>query len=240
MNQDKAAFSARRAAPLALLLAGLVAFFALGFDDYLSLDALREHRETLSGLAARYGLLANIAFIGLYAAVVAFSLPGGTVMTLLAGLLFGVASGGITATIGAAIGATLLFLAAKTALGDALAARAGGALRKLEDGFQKDAFNYLLVLRLIPVFPFWLVNLAPAFLGVRLRTYVSATVIGIIPGTFVFASIGNGLGAVLDAGAQPNLDIVFQPEILWPILGLAALALAPVIYKRTRCKETHP
>ena len=102
----------------------------------------------------------------------------------------------------------------------------------MEAGFQKNAFSYLMVLRLVPLFPFFLVNLAPAFLGVKLRTFMVATFFGIIPGTFVFASVGNGLGAIFDEGGEPNLGIIFQPEVLGPILALAALSLVPVIYKR--------
>ena len=117
-------------------------------------------------------------------------------------------------------------------MGETLREKAGPKLRKLEDGFGKNAFSYMLVLRLVPVFPFFLVNLAPAFLGVPLRTYVVATFLGIIPGTFVFASLGNGLGAVFDAGRDPDLGLIFEPEILGPILALALLALLPVVYRR--------
>ena len=140
--------------------------------------------------------------------------------------------------VGATIGATLLFLAAKTALGDALRARAGGFVKKMEDGFRKNAFNYLLFLRLVPAFPFWLVNLVPAFLGVTLRTYVVATFIGIIPGAIVYTSVGNGLGAVFDAGESPDFGIIFRPEILLPIVGLAVLALVPVLYQKLTSKSS--
>ena len=108
------------------------------------------------------------------------------------------------------------------------------ALQRMEQGFRRNAFSYLLVLRLVPLFPFFLVNLVPALLGVRLRVYIGATVIGIVPGTFVFASVGNGLGAVLDAGGKPDLAIIFAPPVLLPILGLAGLALIPVVYRRVK------
>jgi len=163
--------------------------------------------------------------------LVAFSVPGALIATLTGGFLFGTLSGGLYTIVGATIGATIVFLAARTALGDLLRAKAGPGIRKMEEGFAKNAFSYLLVLRLVPLFPFFLVNLAPAFLGVRLRTYVVATFFGVIPGTFVFASVGNGLGAVFDSGEDPNLGIIFQPEVLLPILGLAALSLVPVAYQ---------
>src|SRR5262249_7408316 len=116
-------------------------------------------------------------------------------------------------------------------------ATTGGARHasKLEAGFRADAFNYLLVLRLVPIFPFWLVNLVPALVGVRLTTYVLATFLGIIPGTFVYASLGNGLGSVVE---EPDLSIIFKPSVLVPIIGLAILALIPVGYKRWRGKKT--
>jgi uncharacterized membrane protein YdjX (TVP38/TMEM64 family) len=134
--------------------------------------------------------------------------------------------------VGATAGATLLFLAARTALGGTLRARAGPALKRMEAGFKKNALSYLLVLRLVPIFPFWLVNLVPAFLNVPLRVYVIGTFIGIIPGTAVFASIGNGLGALLADCRKPDFGVVFQPTILLPLLALAALALVPVLFRR--------
>ena len=149
-----------------------------------------------------------------------------------AGFRFGAVSGTIYGIGGATVGATGLFLAARTALGEPLRARAGPSLHRLEQGFRKNALSYLLFLRLIPLFPFWLVNLVPAFLGVPLRTYVIGTAIGIIPGCFVYASVGNGLGAVFDAGETPDLGIIFKPDILIPIVGLAILALLPIAYKR--------
>jgi uncharacterized membrane protein YdjX (TVP38/TMEM64 family) len=148
------------------------------------------------------------------------------------GLLFGTIAATIYVVIGATVGATGLFLAARTALGEPLRARAGPAVKRMEKGFQENALSYLLVLRLVPLFPFFVVNLVPAFLGVPLRTYVIGTVLGIIPGSFVYASVGNGLGAIFDAGQTPDLKIIFQPDILIPIIGLAILSLIPIAYKK--------
>ncbi|PCJ70403.1 MAG: hypothetical protein COA62_07350 [Rhodobiaceae bacterium] len=218
--------------PLAVLIAGAIAFFGFGINDYITLDALRDNREALQTLVSENLLRAALVYIVIYAVLVAFSVPGALIATLTGGFLFGTLYGGLYTVVGATIGATIVFLAAKTALGDLLRAKAGPGIRKMEEGFKKNAFSYLMVLRLVPLFPFFLVNLAPAFLGVPLRTYVIATFFGIIPGTFVFASVGNGLGAVFDSGQDPNLGIIFQPEVLFPILGLAALSLVPVIYQR--------
>lgn len=222
----------RRFLPLLILAAGLGAFFALGLDRYVTLDALRDNRQALSAWVADNWALAAFVYVLAYICMVAFSLPGGLVATLTGGFLFGTVLGGLLTVFGATMGATAIFLAAKTALGETLREKAGPKLRKLEEGFGKNAFSYMLVLRLVPIFPFFLVNLAPAFLGVPLRTYVVTTFLGIIPGTFVFASLGNGLGAIFDAGRDPDLGLIFEPEILGPILALALLALLPVVYRR--------
>ncbi len=222
----------RRFAPLALLALGLAAFFALGLHRYLDFAALREHREALAAFVAAHRVLAALGFVALYALVTAISVPGGAVLTLAGGYLFGTVLGSVYVVIGATAGATALFLAARSAVGDALRARAGPGLRRMEAGFRENALSYLLFLRLVPLFPFWLVNLVPAFAGVPLGTYVLGTFFGIIPGSVVYAAVGNGLGAVLDAGRAPDLGIVFDPAVLLPILGLAVLALVPVAYKR--------
>jgi uncharacterized membrane protein YdjX (TVP38/TMEM64 family) len=218
--------------PLAAILAALGLAYALGLHRYLSFEVLAENRAVLLGWTQAHTALALAAFVLAYIAIVALSLPGGAVATLTGGFLFGTWLGGLAAVVGATIGATLLFLAARTALGDMLRAKAGPGLRKLEDGFKRDALSYLLVLRLVPAFPFFLVNLAPAFLGVSLRTYLIGTFFGILPGTFVFASVGAGLGAVFDRGERPDLSIILSPPVLLPLLALAALALVPVIWNR--------
>lgn len=224
--------------PLVVLAAGLVAFFALDLDRYVRFSTLCQHRDALVDWVADRPLVAPIAFMLCYAAMVAFSLPGGALATIVGGFLFGVVAATVYAVIGATVGATILFLAARTALGGALRARAGPALKRMEEGFRKNALSYLLVLRLVPIFPFWLVNLVPAFLNVPLRVYVLGTFIGIIPGTAVFASIGNGLGALLAECRKPDLGIVFQPSILLPLLGLAALALLPVLVRRWQARRS--
>lgn len=227
----------RRIVPIAVLLAGFAAFFALDLDVYVSLEALKENRETLRTFVSDNGLVAVLAFAAIYAIVIAFSLPGGAIMTITGGFLFGAVGGGLVVVVGATVGATALFLIARTALGDVLQAKAGPFVSRMEGGFRKNALSYLLVLRLIPLFPFWLVNLVPAFLGVSTATYVVGTFIGIIPGTFVYASVGNGLGALIDAGQDPDLGIIFRPEILGPLVGLAVLAMLPVLYKKMQEKK---
>jgi len=227
-------FSLKGLMPVFVLLGGLAAFFFFGLDEYLSFDALRVHRQTLLDLVAHYGKLAVLAYIVGYSLVVAFSLPGGAIMTVTGGFLFGVYAGTIYAVIGATIGASLLFLIARSSLGEPLRARAGPALKKMEAGFGENALHYLLVLRLVPLFPFFLVNLVPAFLGVSLRTYIIATFIGIIPGTAVFSLVGSGLGSVFAQGDSFGLAGILTPQIIAAFVGLAILALIPVLYKKLR------
>jgi uncharacterized membrane protein YdjX (TVP38/TMEM64 family) len=230
----------RRLVPLALLVAGVAVVFALRLDRYLSFDQLAAHREWLLAEVARFGLLAPLCYIVIYAAATGLSIPGAVLLTLVAGFLFGTLAGTAIVVVGATLGAVIVFLVARTAFGDVLRARAGPFIRKLEDGFRANALSYLLVLRLIPLFPFWLVNLVPAFLGVRLRTFALGTFIGIIPGAFVYASLGSGLGALIESGERPDLGIVFQPRVLLPLTGLALLALLPVAYKRLSGRRLRP
>jgi len=223
-----------RLLPLAVLVLGLVLFLALDLEEYIAFETLQEHRSWLVTQVGRHSVLTAVVFVLGYATVVAFSIPGAAVLTISAGFLFGTVLAAVLAVVGATLGAVAVFLAARTAFGDCLRARAGAALTRMRDGFQENAFHYLLVLRLVPLFPFWLVNLVPAFLGVPLRTYVLATFFGIIPGTVIFASVGDGLGAILDEGKKPNLLVIFEPEILLPLIALAVFALLPVIYKRVK------
>ena len=233
----KPGFSWQRLIPIFVLAAGLAAFFLFGLDDYLTFETLRENRAWLLQQVEQSALLAALVYILVYILVVAFSLPGGAVMTITGGFLFGQWLGSAYVVVAATIGATVLFLAAKTALGDVLRAKAGPFLQKMEAGFQENALSYLLVLRLIPVFPFFIVNLVPAFLGVSLKVYVIATFLGIIPGSFVYATVGAGLGSIFDAGEEFSLNSILTPEIVTALIGLAILALLPVAYKKFRASR---
>lgn len=224
----------KRFLPIALIVAGAAAFFAAGGGDYVSLEKLADNRDALKAWTVESPVLAGAIYIGLYIVSTAFSLPTGLVLTLAGGFVFGTVLGGAMTVFGATIGATLLFVAAKTAFADYFRDKLGGAVRRMRDKFEEDAFNYILVLRLVPAVPFVVANAAPALAGVNLKTYVIATAIGIVPGTFVYASVGAGLDAVFAEGGTPALDAVFEPEVLVPLLALAVLALAPAIWKRFR------
>jgi uncharacterized membrane protein YdjX (TVP38/TMEM64 family) len=225
--------SARRLLPLCLLVMAGLAFVAIGGGRYLSFAALAENRDWLYGLVQRWGFAAGLVYIAVYSGLVALSVPGAAVLTIAGGFLFGPWIGTLCAVVGATLGATGIFLATRAGLGG-LAQRAGPLVGKLEAGFRADAFNYLLVLRLVFIVPFWLVNLVPALVGVRLSTFVLATFLGIIPGTFVYASFGNGLGNVV---GEPGLGVLLRPSVLGPIIGLVILSLIPVGYKRWRTKR---
>jgi len=227
----------KRVLPLLLLLVVIVLFFVFDLGRFLAFDALREHRQGLQDLVKAYPLIAPLMYMFIYIVVVAFSLPGGLVMTVSGGLLFGAVFGGLYAVVAATLGATAIFLIAKTSLGDFLLARAGNGIQKMQKGFAEDAMSYMFVLRLVPIFPFFLVNLAPAFLGVSLRIYLLATFFGIMPGTFVYALAGSGLGSVFDRGETFSAAGILTPEMIGALIGLALLALLPVIYKKFKTKN---
>ena len=223
--------SARRFVPLGLLVLAGGLFVALGGHRHLSFTALAANRDWLCGMVQRGGASAAITFVLAYAGLVALSFPAAELLTITAGFLFGRWLGTAYTVVGATIGATIVFLAARAGLAG-LAARAGPWAERLEAGFQRNALNYLLVLRLVPLVPFCLVNLVAGAAGLRLRVYVIGTLIGIVPASFIYASLGTGLGALIAAGEQPDLSVVFEPGVLLPILALATLALLPVACRR--------
>lgn len=217
--------------PLALLLAALVALWAFGLQQDLSWADLAHHQADLLRIVAAWPITTGAAYVGLYTVVVACSVPEAAVVTVAGGLLFGTVLGTVLAVVGASIGAVILFLAARYALADVVASRAVSLMARLRPRLERDGFLYLLAIRLVPVFPFWLINLAAAGCNMRLLPFAAATLIGIIPGTAVFAAIGTGLADVLAKGQTPNLTVVFSPHILLPLLGLATLALLPMVWR---------
>ncbi len=226
----------KKSLPLIIIAVLTALFFASGLHEYLSFEQLREHRLTLNAWVTDYPALSALAYVFIYIVVVAFSLPGGTIMTLAGGFLFGAIWGGIYTVVGATLGATAIFLIAKTSLGDALLAKAGKSIQSMKAGFQDNALSYMFVLRLVPLFPFFVVNLAPAFLGVPLRTYVIATFLGIMPATFVFSLAGSGLGKVFEQGESFSIAGILTPEMMGALVGLALLSLVPVFYKKLKGK----
>ena len=240
----------RRFAPLAVIMLAMLAVFASGAHHHLSLETLVRHRMAIDAFMAHHMIAALGVFIAVYIVVVALSIPGALFLTITGGILFGALIGGAASVTGATIGATLIFLIARSACGENIVRRAGPLACKIAEGFRADAFSYLLFLRLVPAFPFFLVNLVPAVAGVKLRTFMAATAIGIVPATFAFAFFGSGLDSVLAAqegsyraclaAGRSECPIHFElgtlvtPQLLAAFVALGALALIPVIVKRLR------
>ena len=219
------------------VVALLAALRLTGLGELLSLETLARHREALVGLVAAHALLAAAIYAAIYVAAVAFSVPGAVWLTIAGGFLFGAVLGTALAVGAATAGAVLVFLLARRIFGAEALARLGPTAAKLAAGIRRDAASYLLVLRLVPLFPFFLVNLVPAFVGVRLPVFALTTLVGIMPATAVFALAGAGLGEVLAAGGDFELSRVLTPTILGALVGLAALSLAAIPLRRRFAKD---
>lgn len=226
----------RRALPLVLIvLIALAGAYAL--RDTLSFDTLRDNRAALLALRDDHFLATAGAFVLAYIVIVAFSLPGATLATLTGGFLFGLFPGALLNVTGATIGAVLIFLAVRAGVGQSLAAQVDaqdGRVARLIQGIRANEFPVLLTMRLVPVLPFFVANIIPALIGVRLWVFALTTFLGIIPGGVVYTWVGMGLAEVFDRGETPDLGIIFELHILGPLLGLAALALLPMAVKALR------
>jgi len=234
--------AARRAAPLAAAGLGLLAFFALGGAEYVSLDGLRAHRTDLKELVSARPVMTAAAFFVLYVMLVAVAFPSTIALTLAGGYLFGMA-GGFLSLFAATLGAIFLFFAAQTALGDGLRRRFRGVLAQLEAGFRGNAFLYVLSLRLFPFAPFVVVTLAGAVFGARWRSFGLATLLGTAPASFIYTGVGAGAGVVLDQGGDLSISsVLMQPMALGLLVGMAALAAAPALWRswRRRFETTSP
>lgn len=220
-----------RALKIALLVVftgGIAAFFALGGEHYLTLEAIKSNRDALLTFTNEHFLAAiAIGFI-VYVSAVAFSLPGGLILSLTTGFVFGRVVGTALAVLAATVGATIVFLAARYIFADVARRRMGALGEKINAGFTAGAFNYMLFLRLVPLFPFFIVNLAPAFTSIPLRTYVVATFIGVIPGTFVFVNLGETLGRI------DSLQGLVSVETLGAFALLGLFALVPILLKKLK------
>lgn len=230
----RAAVLARRFGPLALILAGLTAAVASGAAGHLSLHELRVRRAALELLVRAHPIISLAAYIAVYVAAVALSLPAALVLTLTGGLLFGAWLGGGAAALSCTAGATIIFLVCRTAIGSHLRGKADSHIARIEAAVRRDAFSYIVILRLIPVTPFWLANLALGFVEVPLRTFVLASFLGILPVSLIYAGLGSGLDKMFARHERPDLHLVLHAQILVPLLGLAALSLAPIVWRRLR------
>ena len=239
----------KRLLPVAVIVGLIGLVYAMGWHRYLTVEQLYESRTALKAYIADNFALSLAIYMVIYVAAIALSLPGGLLLTVTGGFLFGWIVGAPATIIAATIGATIIFLIAKTSLGDSLADRAGPWVAKLRDGFQENALSYLLFLRLVPAFPFFVVNIAPALLGVGLPTFFIGTLIGIIPGTTAFSFAGSGLDSIFAAqapayeackaaAADPStcrLDVQLSSlvtrELIYAFIALGFVALIPALVK---------
>lgn len=235
--------------PVTLVLLALSAAWGLGWFDYFTLSSLIMHRMTMMDFVASNLIVGLLAYMLIYAGLVAISFPGASLLTIISGFLFGGLLAGIATVFGATLGAVIIFLIARSSFGEVLAKKTGPFVKKMVDGFQENAFQYLLMVRLTPVFPFWVVNIVPALLNMRVGPYAVATFIGIIPGTFAYAFIGSGLDSIIaaqetanpgcaEAGTcQIDVSALLTREIIIAMFGLAVISILPVVIKRFRRKK---
>ena len=226
---------AKRLPLIAILVVAAIGAFTL--RDYLTFETLRDNREALLAFRDANYFATVAVFMLAYVVIVAFSLPGATIATLTGGFLFATFPGALFNVTAATIGAILIFMAARWGLGERLAAKmegSEGAVKKIKDGIDENQWSMLFLIRLVPAVPFFVANLVPALIGVPLNRFAISTFLGIIPGGVVYTSVGAGLGEVFASGETPNLGIIFEPQILFPILGLCVLAAFPIVIKAIR------
>ena len=253
-DQPPARSKVRRWLPLIVIAALSIVVLAIGWNQKISFETLVRHNDAVHAFIRDHWVAAVAIYVATYVTAIALSLPGGLVMTMSGGFLFGGLVGGAAAVVGATIGATIIFTIARSAFGEHLVRCAGPLAEKLAEGFRADAFHYLLFLRLVPIFPFVLINLVPALAGVRVPIFIAATGLGIIPATFTFAFLGASLDSAIRAqGAVYNaclaagrtdckldfdLKAAVTPELLGALAALGVLALVPVVVKRMRARRT--
>ncbi len=249
--------SLSRYLPIVVIVAIVGLVYKMGWLDFLSFESLIKNKETLTGFVSGNFITALLLYALLYMTVTALSLPAGTIVTLTGGFLFGGLFGGLATVIGATLGAIIIFKIAQSSFGDSLVSKAGPWVEKMRDGFKEDAMNYMLFLRLVPIFPFWLVNIAPALLSVRTSTYAIGTFFGIIPGTLAFSYVGAGMSSTIDAqavtynaciakmgeasekcGVSLNPGDFVNKNLIIAFVLLGLLAIIPIIIKKIKQRNT--
>jgi uncharacterized membrane protein YdjX (TVP38/TMEM64 family) len=229
--------SVQRLIPLLLLSTLFLLFFYFRLDRYLNFNFLHEQRTTLLAWTKEHYFLAPLIFCGIYIVTIAIAIPAALLLTVTGGFLFGVSLGSVYVIISATIGACLLFFAVKMALFERLNHKGNKWIAKMQRGFQQNAFFYLLGLRLIPIFPFFIINIVAGALNIRTKLFVFATLLGGIPCTLIYTMMGNSLGRIFDKSENPGLNIILTPALFLPLLALACLCLLPVFYNRLIVKK---
>jgi len=225
--------------PLMIIVILMIAAYFIGITDYFTYEQIRKHHMTLTQYVSENYLLMSALFVISYLVSTALSLPIGIYLSLLGGFLFPQPFSALYVVVGATAGASILFWTARTALGETLRQKASPFLSKIEKGFNENAASYMLFLRLIRAFPFWLVNLAPALIGVPYRTYLWTTALGILPGVIVFTQFGAGLDAVFEGQQEFSIDNILNRDIKIALVALAIFVLIPVVLKRFRKNDRH-
>lgn len=229
--------SLRQFAPLAVILLVVAVLIFSGAGRYFTLDSLRTHQAALQTLVHDHPLASVAVYMLAYAAICALCLPFNLVATLAGGFMFGTWMGGGTTVLAGMVGSLGAYYAARSAFGAPLrrmAERRGGMLQKVIEGFGRNAFSYVLSLRLVPVFPFWMVSVAAGIASPPVWSFALGTGLGIVPASFIYASLGSGLGKAFASGEPIHLSIIFAPTVILPLVGLAVLSLAPVLIGRLR------
>lgn len=229
---------ALRFGPALLVLIAIVLIVRSGWLGRLSLEGLRDSRGGLVSFVRAHPLQSLGLYALVYVGTVALSLPTALILTLTGGFLFGPWLGGVAASVSCTLGATVVFLISRLTVGDAVEAKTGPRVRAVAEEIRKDAFFYILTLRLIPVTPFWLTNVAAGLIAIPVATFVAASLIGILPVSLIYAGIGSGLGALFASGKPLSLHILVTPRILLPLIGLAVLAVLPILYQRSRARRS--
>lgn len=223
-------------APLLVLLGGLGFALSQGWQEHLTLEGFSKNLGWLDAQIASNFVLVFLGYMAVYAAATAFMVPA-SFLTIAGGVLFGLAFGTAGTVIGATIGASILFLAAKTSIGESLRSIVGPFIDKMQKGFNEDALSYMFALRLIPAFPFAVVNIAPAILGAKFRDYFITTLFGIIPGTLAYTWIGVAVGDTLRAGDDVDIGTL-AANFIPAFVALGVVALIPVVYKKFFAKKS--
>lgn len=237
MKHSQAMAQFKRYGPAAVVVLLALAALIGGLGDLFSLDNLRLRREALEALVAAHPVLSLGLYIVVYIASVGLSLPAALVLTLTGGFLFGGVEGGLAAAVGCTLGAAIVFLVGRRAAGDVLRRRAGPTAARIEAGVRDNAFVYVMSLRLIPVMPFWLVNLAAALVEMRLSVFMSATLVGILPASLIYAILGSELHGLFRRGQPVSPELFLRPMVIIPLTGVAVLSLAPLVWKRMRAAK---
>ena len=219
------------------LIAAVVALQLSPAGQYLTIEAMAHERAVLLAAVERHGALAALAYVAIYIVVISLAVPGATILTLAGGMLFGAVLGTLLTVVAATIGATSVFLLARRLFVAGALDKLGPSAQRMAAGLRREAVSYLLVLRLVPLFPFVLVNIVPAFCGIRARVFALTTLVGIIPGTLVYSLAGAGLGEALAEGGHLDLAQILTPQMLAALVGMALLVLAAIPLRRRFARD---